>query len=152
MEELFQTTISKRNQLFTWSSDWEEVCKSSSKPWLERPSPSMLNHQTPLITLRPRSKIRKVSPPINKDLSSLENSSKTEEPYLTTTFKRNQPFTWFLDWEEDNEKNLKGTTTTTTTTTTIKFDKNSHKTTLFSYITFFINTESLFPIYPTIIK
>ena len=33
-------------------------------------------------------------PQISKDLSSLESNLRTEEPYLTTTFKRNQLSTW----------------------------------------------------------
>jgi hypothetical protein len=94
MEEHSPTTTFKKNQLSIWFSDLEEVCKSSSRPLPVRPLPSTSNHQTPSKTSRPRSKIKKVSHPINKDLSSLENNLKTEEPYPTTTFKRNQPFTW----------------------------------------------------------
>jgi len=107
MEELFQTTIFKKNQPFTWFSDWEEECKSLLKPLLEKPSLLMLSHQTPLKMLRQRSKIRKVSLPINKDSSSLESNWKTEELFQTITFKKNQLFTWFSDWEEECKSLLK---------------------------------------------
>jgi len=103
MEEPYQTTTSRRNQPSTWSLDLEEVCKSSSRPLLERPSHSMLNHQTPLTTLRPRFKIRKESPPINKDSFSPESNLKMAELFLITTSRRNLLFTWFSDWEEVNE-------------------------------------------------
>merc|ERR1712021_180801 len=97
MEELFQTTTSKRNPLSTWSSDSEEECRSSSRLSLVRPSPSTLNQQIPLRMSRPRSKTRKESHPTSKDSSSLESSSKMEEPFLTTTSKKSQPFTWSSD-------------------------------------------------------
>merc|ERR1719240_2538807 len=79
MEELSQTTTSKRNPLFTWSSDLEVVCKSSSRLSLVRPSLSMSSQQTPSKTSRPRSKTRKVSHPISKDLSSPESNLRMEE-------------------------------------------------------------------------
>ena len=74
-------------------------CKSSSRHSQERPSHLMLSHQTPLIMSRQRSKIRKESPPINKDLSSLVNSLKTAEPFQITTSRRNPHYTWSSDWE-----------------------------------------------------
>merc|ERR1719312_452562 len=43
---------------------------------------------------RPRSKTRKVSHQISNVLSLPVSSSKMEEPFLITTSKRNQPFTW----------------------------------------------------------
>merc|ERR1711998_229425 len=94
MVELFPTTTSKRSPLFTWSSDLEVECKSSSRPSLVRPSLSMLSQQIPLRTSRLRSKIRKVSLQISKDLSSPESNLKMEEPFPTTTSKRSPPFTW----------------------------------------------------------
>merc|ERR1711998_326315 len=102
-EELSPTTTSKRSQLSTWSSDLEEVCKSSSRPSLVRPSPLMSSQLIPLRTSRPRSKIRKVSHQTSKDLSSPESNLRTEEPSLTTTSRRNQPSTWSSDLEVDNE-------------------------------------------------
>merc|ERR1712124_10050 len=81
MEELFQTTIFKRNPLFTWFSDSEEECKSSSRLSLVRPSPLMSSQQTLLRMSRPRSKIRKVSHQTSKDLSSLESNLRMEEPF-----------------------------------------------------------------------
>ena len=97
--DLFLTTISKKSQLFIWSSDLEVECKSSSRPSLEKPSLSMLSHLTPLKPSRERSKTRKVSPQINKDSSLLESNSRTEDHFLTTTSKKNQPSTWCSDSE-----------------------------------------------------
>jgi hypothetical protein len=100
MEELFQITTSKKNQLFTWSLDLEEVCKSLLRLLLERPLLSMLSQQTPLKMSRLKSKIKKESHQISKDSSSLESNLKTEEPSPTITFKKNQLFIWFSDLEE----------------------------------------------------
>merc|ERR1712150_413103 len=58
-----------------------------------KPSLLMLSPQTQLKTSKPRSKTRKVSHPINRDLSSLVSNSKTEEPLPITTSKRNPPST-----------------------------------------------------------
>merc|ERR1711971_1249454 len=102
-EELSPITTSKKSPLSTWSSDLEEVCKSSSRHSLVRPAPLMSSQLTPLRMSRPRSKIRKVSHQISKDLSSLESNLRMEEPSLTTTSRRNQPSTWSLDLEVDNE-------------------------------------------------
>merc|ERR1712064_65726 len=49
----------------------------------------MLSQLTPLRTSRPRFKTKKVSHLISKDSSSLENNWRMEEPFLTTTSKRN---------------------------------------------------------------
>merc|ERR1712157_618166 len=102
-EELSPITTSKKSPLSTWSSDLEEVCKSSSRLSLVRPSPLMSSQLTPLRMSRPRSKIRKVSHQISKDSSSLESNLRMEEPSLTTTSRRNLPSTWSLDLEVDNE-------------------------------------------------
>merc|ERR1712070_1034102 len=88
MEELFQTTTSKRSLPSISSSDLEVECKSSSRPSLERPSPSMSSQQTLLRTSRPRSKTRKEFPQISRDSSSPESNSRTAEPSATTTSKR----------------------------------------------------------------
>merc|ERR1712039_704442 len=90
-EEPFPTTTSKRSPLSISSSDSEVVCKSSSRPSLVRPSPSMSSQLTPSRTSRLRSKTRKVSLQISKDLSSLESNSRMEEPFPTTTSKRSLP-------------------------------------------------------------
>merc|ERR1719158_2683319 len=103
MAELSQTTTSKKNLLSILCPDSEEVCRSSSRLLLERPSPLMSNQQTPSRTSKPRSKIRKVSHQISKDLSSLESNLRMEEPSPTTTSRRNPPSTWSLDLEVDNE-------------------------------------------------
>merc|ERR1712139_476710 len=94
MEELFQTTTSKKSQPSTWSSDLEVVCKSSSRPSPVRPSPSMLSQLTPLKTSRLKSKTKKVSLQISKDLSSLESNLRTEELFLTITSKRSPLSIW----------------------------------------------------------
>merc|ERR1712003_539879 len=103
MAELSPITTSKKSQLSTWSSDLEEVCKSSPRPSLVRPSPLMSSQLIPSRTSRPRSKTRKVSHQTSKDLSSLESNLRMEELFQTTTSKRNQPSTWSLDLEVDNE-------------------------------------------------
>merc|ERR1711881_290361 len=100
MEELSQTTTSKRNPLFISSSDLEVVCKSSSRLSLVRPSPLMSNQQTPSRTSKLRSKTKKESLQISKDLSSLENSLKMAEPSPTTTSKKSQLFISYSDLEE----------------------------------------------------
>ena len=100
MEELSQITTSKKNQLFTWSLDLEEVCKSLLRLLLERPLLSMLSQQTPLKMSRLKSKIKKESHQISKDSFSLESNLKMEELFQTTTFKKSQLSTWFSDLEE----------------------------------------------------
>merc|ERR1712021_122625 len=97
------TTTFKKNLPSTWSSDLEVVCKSSSRLSPVRPSLSMSSQQTLLRTSRPRSKTRKVSHQISKDLSSPVSSSRMAEPFLTTTSKRSQPSTWFSDSEVETE-------------------------------------------------
>merc|ERR1711935_1195441 len=97
------TTTFKKNLPSTWSSDLEVVCKSSSRLSLVRPSLSMSSQQTPSKMSRLRSKIRKASHQISKDLSSLESNSKTAEPFPITTSKRSPPFISSLDSEEVNE-------------------------------------------------
>merc|ERR1712070_934128 len=103
MEELSPITTSKRSPLSISSSDLEVVCKSSSRLSLVRPSLSMLSQLTPSKTSKPRSKIRKVSHQISRDLSSLVSNSRMAEPFLTTTSKKNPPSTWSSDLEVDNE-------------------------------------------------
>merc|ERR1711988_1749029 len=82
------TTTSKRSPPSISSSDLEVVCKSSSRPSLVRPSPSMLSQLIPLKTLRPRSKTKKVFLQTSKDSFLLESNLKMEEPSPTTTSKR----------------------------------------------------------------
>merc|ERR1712227_274299 len=89
MEELSPTTTSRRSPPSISSSDSEVVCKSSSRPSLVRPSPSMSSQPTLLRTSRPRSKTRKESHLISRDSSSQESNSRMEELFLTTTSKRN---------------------------------------------------------------
>merc|ERR1712166_243573 len=90
-EEPSPITTSRRSQPSILSSDLEVVCKSSSRPLPERPSPSMLSQQTQLRMSKQRSKIRKESHQISKDSSSLESNSKTEELSQITTSRRSQP-------------------------------------------------------------
>merc|ERR1712004_696832 len=94
------TTISRRSPPSISSSDLEEVCRSSSRPSLVRPSPSMSSQQTPLRTSRPRSRTRKESHPINKDLSSPVSNLRMAEPSLTTTSRRSPLSISFSDSEE----------------------------------------------------
>merc|ERR1712048_1321988 len=99
MEEPSPTTASRKNPLSISSLDSEVVCRSSSRPSLERPSPSRSSHLTPLRTSRQRSRTRKESHPISRDSSSLESSSRTGEPFLITTSRRNPLFISFSDLE-----------------------------------------------------
>merc|ERR1712183_1212867 len=92
MEGHFLTTTSKRRALFILCSVFVEVCKSSSKLWLVKPSPLRLSHQIPLKMSRPRSKTRKVFPQISNVLSLLENSLKMEGHFPTITSKRRALF------------------------------------------------------------
>merc|ERR1711976_280653 len=66
-EEPFLTTTFKRRVLSTWYSVFVVVCKSSSRLSPERPSPWKLKPTTPLKMSKPRFKIRKEFPLINKD-------------------------------------------------------------------------------------
>merc|ERR1711939_1124605 len=100
MAELSPITTSKRNPLSIWFLDLEEVCKSSSRPLLEKPSPLMLSQLTPLKMSKPRSKIRKESHQTNKDLSSPESSLRMAELSQTTTSRKSPLSIWFLDLEE----------------------------------------------------
>merc|ERR1711862_688968 len=93
------TTTSRRNPLSISSLDSEVVCRSSSRLSLERPSPSRSSHLTPLRTSRLRFRTRKESHPISRDSSSPESSSRTEEPFLITTFRRSPLFISFSDLE-----------------------------------------------------
>merc|ERR1711935_496427 len=99
MEEPSPTTTSKRSQPSILSLDLEVVCRSLSRLSPVRPSPLMSSQQTPLRMLKQRSKIRKVSLQISKDLSSLESNLKMEELSPTITSKRNPHFISFLDSE-----------------------------------------------------
>merc|ERR1712086_41378 len=99
MEELSPTTTSKKNQPFILSSDSEVVCKFSSRLSPVRPLPLMSSQQIPSRMLKQRSKTRKVSLQISKDLSSLESNLKMEELSPTITSKRNPHFISFLDSE-----------------------------------------------------
>merc|ERR1712070_914147 len=83
-----RTTTSRRNLLSISSSDSEVVCRSSSRPSLERPSPSTLSNPTPSKTSRPRSRTRKVFPQTSKDLSSPVSNSRMDVLSKTTTSKR----------------------------------------------------------------
>merc|ERR1712154_226674 len=61
-EELSPTTTSKRRAPSILCSDSGEVCRSSSRPWLARPSPLRSSPLTPLRTSRLRSRTRKAFP------------------------------------------------------------------------------------------
>ena len=85
-------TTSKKSPLSILFSDLEEVCKSSSRPSLVKPSPLMLSQLIPLKMSKPRSKIKKEFHQTSRDLSSLENNLKMEELFLITISKKSQPF------------------------------------------------------------
>merc|ERR1711977_321921 len=61
----------------------------------------------PLTMSKPKSKIRKESHQINKDLSLLENNSKMAELYLIITSKKNPPYISSLDLEEECKSSSK---------------------------------------------
>merc|ERR1712168_756115 len=67
MEEPYQTTTSRRKAHFILCFVSEEVCRSLSKPSLERPSLLKLNHQTPSRMSKQRSRTRKESHQISRD-------------------------------------------------------------------------------------
>ena len=91
----FLTTTSKRSPLFIWFSVSVVVCRSSSRPSLERPSLWMLSLQTPSRTSRPRSRTRKESHQTSSVSSSPANNSKTAALFQTTTSRKSPLFTWF---------------------------------------------------------
>merc|ERR1712200_118830 len=62
MEGPSPTTTSRRSPLSTSSSVLGEVCRSSSRPSLARPSPLRSSPPTPSRTSRPRSRTRRASP------------------------------------------------------------------------------------------
>merc|ERR1711976_809400 len=107
MEEPSPTTTSRRNPLSISSSDSEEVCRSSSRLSLERPSPSRLSHLTALRTSRPRSRTRRESHQINRDLSSPVSNSRMEEPSPTTTSRRSPHSISSSDSEEGCRSSLR---------------------------------------------
>merc|ERR1712168_461105 len=67
MEEPYLITTSRRSLLFILSFVLEEVCRSLSKPSLERPSLWKLNHQTPSRMSKQRSRTKKESHQISRD-------------------------------------------------------------------------------------
>merc|ERR1711935_554153 len=97
------TTTSKRSQPSILSLDLEVVCKFSSRLSPVRPSPLMSSQQIPSRMLKQRSKTRKVSLQISKDLSSLESNSRMVEHFLTTTSRRSPLSIWSSDLEEAND-------------------------------------------------
>merc|ERR1712107_868079 len=70
-----------------------EVCRSSSRPSLARPSPLKLSPRTPSRTSRPRSRTRRAFPQTSRGWSSLASSLRTEGPSPTTTSRRSPPST-----------------------------------------------------------
>merc|ERR1712038_573754 len=89
------TTTSRKSPPFTWYFVFVEVCRSLSRPSPARLSLLMSSHPTPSITLRLRFRTRRESLQINSVSSSLESSSRTAEPSLTTISRRSPPFTWY---------------------------------------------------------
>merc|ERR1712190_25646 len=95
---------SKRSLPSTSYSDLEEVCRSSSRLSLVRPSPLRLRALTLLNLSRKRSRTRKVFQLTNKDSSLLVSNLMTTEPSLTTTSKRSPPSTSCSVSEEVTEQ------------------------------------------------
>merc|ERR1712070_1014213 len=98
-----RTTTSRRNLPSTWSSDLEEVCRSSSRPSPERPSPLRLSRPIPSRLSRPRFRTRKEFPQISRDSSSLASSSRTAELSRTTTSRKSLPSISSSDSEADSD-------------------------------------------------
>merc|ERR1712018_955200 len=92
MDVLFLTTTSRKRALFISYFVFEEVCRSSSRLSLEKPSPSRLSLLTPLKMSKPRSKTRKEFLQISNVLSLLENNSRMDVPSPTTTSKKSRHF------------------------------------------------------------
>merc|ERR1712018_190317 len=88
MDVLFLTTTSRKRALFILYFVFEEVCRSSSRLSLEKPSPSRLSLLTPLKMSKPRSKTRKEFLQISNVLSLLENNSRMDVPSPIITSKR----------------------------------------------------------------
>merc|ERR1719153_624791 len=93
MEGPSPTTTSRRSPLSTLSSVLGEVCRSSSRPSLARPSPLRSSPPTPSRTSKPRSRTRRASPQTSRGRSSLASSLRTEGPSRTTTSRRSPPST-----------------------------------------------------------
>ena len=94
MVVLSPITTFKKNQPFIWFFVFGVVCKSLWRHWLVKPSLLKLKPLIRLKTSRPRSKTRKVFHQTSNVLSSLVNSLKTEELFLTITSRRSLLFTW----------------------------------------------------------
>merc|ERR1711998_214578 len=75
-------------------------CKFSSKHSLVKPSLLMLSQQIQSKTSRLKSKTKKVSHQISKDLFSPVSNSKMEELFPITTSKRSPLSILYLDLEE----------------------------------------------------
>ena len=71
----------------------QRLCKYSLRHSQEKPLHSMLNQLTQSTMSRLKSKIKKESPPINKDSSLQENNQKTEEHSQTITYRKNPLYT-----------------------------------------------------------
>merc|ERR1712131_442527 len=97
-EELFLIIISRRNQLFISSFVFVVVCKSLSKHWLEKPSPSKSRPLTPSKMSKPRFKIKKVSHQISNVSFSPESNLKMAVHSPITTSRRNRHFISSFDF------------------------------------------------------
>ena len=86
------TIIFRRSPPSTLCSISMVECKSMSRPWWERWSPSRLNHRTPSTMSRQRFRTRRVFLLTSSVSSSLGSSWKMVIPCLTTTSKKNLCF------------------------------------------------------------
>jgi len=92
MGEPFQTTIFRRNLLFTWFFGSVVVCRFLWRLLQAKLSLWKLKLQIPLKMWRQKFRIRKVFPPINKGLSLLVSSWRMDVHFLITISRRNLLF------------------------------------------------------------
>jgi len=101
MDVLCPIITFRRNLPFIWCSDYVVVrCRSSSKRWPEKPSPSMWSQMIPFRMWRLRFRTKREFLQSNSDWSLLVNNWRMDELSRITISKRNRPCTWCCDWEE----------------------------------------------------
>ena len=94
MVVLLATTIFRRSPLYIWCCVFVAECRSSWKPWPERPSRLKSSRAILLRMWRQKSKTKKASLPTNRGWSSLESSWKMVALWATIISRRSPPFIW----------------------------------------------------------